>query len=149
MALEVGRHLIMMPFRHAIHVRYGECDQQGVVFNANYLAYVDDAMDHWMRSFAAAQWVGEWDVMLKVATVVWHGPAAWPDRIDVDCGVCRWGRTSFDVAYRLSVDGRGVADVVVTYVSVAAGTSQPVEPPADVVAAMGDLVAVPASHAPR
>ena len=30
-------------------VRYGECDQQGVVFNAHYLAYVDDALDQWLR----------------------------------------------------------------------------------------------------
>ena len=25
-------------------VRYGECDQQGVVFNAHYLAWADEAM---------------------------------------------------------------------------------------------------------
>jgi acyl-CoA thioester hydrolase len=25
-------------------VRYAECDQQGVVFNANYLAYADEAV---------------------------------------------------------------------------------------------------------
>lgn len=136
-------------FRHSIDIRYGECDQQGVVFNANYLAYVDDAMDHWMRSFGGAEWVGSWDVMLKVAKVVWHGPASWPERLDVDCGVCRWGRTSFDVAYVVTVQGRAVADVVVTYVSVAAGTTDVVEPPADVVAAMGATVPVPVSHAPR
>lgn len=138
-----------MAFRHSIDIRYGECDQQRVVFNANYLAYVDDAMDHWMRSFAGPEWVGTWDVMLKVATVVWHGPASWPETLDVDCGVCRWGRTSFDVAYLISVDGRPVADVVITYVSVHAGTTETTEPPAAVVAAMGALVPVPASHLPR
>ena len=30
-------------------VRYGECDQQGVVFNAHYMAYCDDASDRWLR----------------------------------------------------------------------------------------------------
>ena len=35
-----------MSFRHSIRVRYGECDMQGVVFNAHYLAYVDDALEH-------------------------------------------------------------------------------------------------------
>src|SRR2546423_12001503 len=29
------------PFTHAIRVRYGECDPQGVVFNANWLGYFD------------------------------------------------------------------------------------------------------------
>ena len=37
-----------------VRVRYGECDMQQVVFNANYLAYVDDAIDTWMREVARA-----------------------------------------------------------------------------------------------
>jgi acyl-CoA thioesterase FadM len=32
------------PFRHRLRVRYHECDPQGVVFNANYLAYFDIAL---------------------------------------------------------------------------------------------------------
>ena len=32
------------PFRHRIRVRYSECDQQGVVFYPNYLAWFDIAM---------------------------------------------------------------------------------------------------------
>ena len=31
------------PYTHRIRIRYGECDMQRVVFNANYLAYCDDA----------------------------------------------------------------------------------------------------------
>ena len=133
------------PYTHAIGIRYGECDQQGVVFNAHYLAFVDDAMDHWMRSFAGTAWTDSWDVMLKSARIVWHGPARWPETLSVDCGVCRWGRTSFDVAFRLRVEDRAVADVVVTYVSVTVDTHQPSPPPADVVEAMGPVTAVPVS----
>lgn len=131
-------------FTHRIAIRYGECDQQGVVFNANYLAYVDDAMDHWMRSMAAgAVWVDTWDVMLKAARILWHGPARWPEELEVDCGVGRWGRTSFDVVYRLRVGARPVADVVVTYVSVGARSHEPTPPPDEVVTAMGPTVEVP------
>lgn len=36
-------------FVHRVRVRYGDCDMQGVVFNANYVAYVDDAMDMWLQ----------------------------------------------------------------------------------------------------
>ena len=32
------------PFVHRLRVRYGECDAQGVVFNANYLMYFDVAL---------------------------------------------------------------------------------------------------------
>ena len=42
-----------MGHHHEIPVRYGEVDLQRVVFNAHYLAYLDDAMDHWMRSLDA------------------------------------------------------------------------------------------------
>ena len=28
-------------FSHRLRVRYGECDPQGIVFNANYMLYVD------------------------------------------------------------------------------------------------------------
>ena len=36
-------------FRHPIRVRYNECDPQGHVFNANYLAYFDIAMTELWR----------------------------------------------------------------------------------------------------
>lgn len=130
-------------FTHRVDIRYGECDQQGVVFNANYLAYVDDTMDHWMRSLGGAEWTSGWDVMLKAARILWHGPARWPEQLRIDCAVCRWGTTSFDVRSALSVADRAVADVVVTYVSIDPATSSPVRPPETVVESMGPTVAPP------
>lgn len=132
-------------FTHRLDVRYGECDQQGVVFNAHYLAFVDDTMDHWMRTFAATEWVETWDVMLKAARLVWHSPARWPEQLAVDCGVARWGTTSFDVAYALRVEDRAVADALVTYVSIDVERQLPAPPPPAVVAAMGPLATVPAA----
>jgi acyl-CoA thioester hydrolase len=130
-------------FTHHVDIRYGECDQQGVVFNANYLAYVDDTMDHWMRSFASAEWTSGWDVMLKAARVLWHAPARWPERLAVGATVSRWGRTSFDVHYALAVGDRRVADVVITYVSIEPSTAAPTPPPDSVVAAMGPAAPLP------
>ena len=122
---------------HRISIRYGECDQQGVVFNAHYLAFVDDAMDHWMRALGGEEWTSGWDVMLKSAAVTWEGPARWPEVLEIDCEVRRWGRTSFDVGFAMRVGARAVADAVVTYVSIDPTTQRPVEPPARVVDAMG------------
>ncbi len=139
-----------MTHRHVIEVRYGECDAQGVVFNAHYLAYVDDAMDHWMRSVAGPDWVAGWDVMLKRATVLWHAPARWRDHVVIDSGVTRWGRTSFDVVHQLSVlgsdgTGTGVADVLVTYVSISPIDQRPAPPPAGVVEELGPVMPLPES----
>ena len=36
-------------YRHSIDVRWGEVDMQGVVFNAHYLAYIDDTLERWLR----------------------------------------------------------------------------------------------------
>lgn len=139
-----------MTHRHVLEVRYGECDPQGVVFNAHYLAYVDDAMDQWMRSVAGSEWVAGWDVMLKRATVLWHAPARWRDQVVVDSGVTRWGRTSFDVVHQLSVlgsDGASsqVADVLITYVSISPTDQTPAPPPVGVVEALGAVVPLPES----
>ena len=39
-----------MPYHHQLRVRYGECDQQGVVYFANYMIYIDEATEIWVRS---------------------------------------------------------------------------------------------------
>jgi acyl-CoA thioester hydrolase len=130
-------------FVHHLDIRYGECDQQSVVFNANYLAYADDALDHWLRDQGQATGSQEWDLMVKSAQLVWHGSARWPDRLSIACGVTRWGRTSFDVIYRMSVDGRVVTDARLVYVSIATGSASPVQLPPDAVARFGEVVEVP------
>lgn len=132
-----------MAFTHRLPIRYGECDQQGVVFNAHYLAYVDDAMDNWMREVVGEEWVDRWDVMLKSARITWLGPARWPEVLEVDCAPGRLGRTSLDVVHRLRVGDRPVADVLVTYVSVGVGTTTPQPTPPEVLDALGPLTEVP------
>src|SRR5689334_10769554 len=48
-------------YTHRLRVRFGECDPQGVVFNANYLLYFDVAYTElWRDAFP-----GGWDVMVE------------------------------------------------------------------------------------
>src|SRR3954452_12583206 len=47
-----------MSFVHELRVRYGECDPQGIVFNANYLLYFDVAFTEYWRDR-----IGPWDGM--------------------------------------------------------------------------------------
>ena len=44
------------PHVHQLRVRYGECDAQGIVFNANYVAYFDVAITELWRDT-----VGPWE----------------------------------------------------------------------------------------
>lgn len=134
-------------YRHSITVRYGECDMQRVVFNANYLAYVDDAVDNWMRSALSSQLeqtgdptnlhnVG-FDFMVKKATVTWTSAVRFAETVDLDCSVSRWGTTSFDVEVLGSVSGSERFISSVTYVSVDPQTQRPTAVPPLVKASLG------------
>ena len=118
-------------------VRYAECDQQGVVFNAHYLAYCDDAADLWFRTLGAALEAGEWDVMVKKATITWTGGAKVHDDLAIEVAVRRWGNTSFDVGFDGTVDGVPVFSADLTYVAVRTGTTETVRVPDDFRAAAG------------
>lgn len=124
------------PYRHSIRVRYGECDMQGVVFNAHYLAYCDDASVGWLEASGVRIHDLGWDFMLKKATIEWSSPATALEVLDIDVHASRWGTTSFDVTYEGSVDGRPVFTCVITYVGVRLGTSETMPPPDDVRAAL-------------
>ncbi len=111
------------PHREAIAVRYQEVDLQNVVFNAHYLGFCDVACAAWLRE--AIGWTGvgdDIDWMLVKATIEWQGSATYGDVLDVDCGIARWGNTSFDVAYRGTVGDRPVFTATITYVCVVPGT---------------------------
>jgi acyl-CoA thioester hydrolase len=85
------------PFSHELRVRYGECDAQGIVFNANFLAYVDVVLTEIWR-----QTMGSYDLLLKtgVDTVVgeanlrYLAPARFDDILRIEGGFDGLGTTS-------------------------------------------------------
>jgi acyl-CoA thioester hydrolase len=123
-------------FQHSIRVRYGECDMQEVVFNAHYLAYVDDALEHWFDGQLSPDQRAGFDVMLKKATVEWVAPARYRDHVVMEVRVARWGNTSFDVVVDGHAGGRASFTATVVYVSVVPGTADPVPVPAAIRAAL-------------
>lgn len=107
-------------FRHDIRVRYGECDMQQVVFNAQYLAYCDDAVMCWFVARFGAR-MHEFDCMLKTVTITWHRPLRVAEVVSIDCEVSRWGNSSFDVVARGHVAGDPSFDASIVYVSTTPG----------------------------
>lgn len=126
------------PYRHELRVRYAEVDMQRHVFNAHYLTYVDEAFDAWCRVALGDDYYssGLIDMVLKRADITWHGGASFGEVLVVDASARRWGTTSFDLGYEGSVAERPVFSAVVTYVSVAPGTTDPVPVPDAVRSAM-------------
>ena len=99
-----------MSFQHQIRVRYAECDQQGVVFNAHYMAYMDDTTEVWLQSLLqnSDPQQSKWDWMLVRAVLEWQSPARNGDLLDIEVGILRFGDTSFDFGFIGTVNGRPV-----------------------------------------
>ena len=107
-------------------VRYGECDQQGVVFNAHYLLWCDEALN----AFCAARGLTEFGerVRLKASTLVWSAPARWGQTVAVAVHCAAVGRTSTTLAFDISADGAPSCHVETVYVVTdAGGTPQPID----------------------
>ena len=84
-------------YTHSLRVRYGECDPQNVVFNANYLAYLDVALTEFWREA-----VGGWhemleqglDMVVAESRLRFRAPARFDDVLSLRAQVTRLGTTS-------------------------------------------------------
>jgi acyl-CoA thioester hydrolase len=123
-------------YRHVVRIRYGECDMQKVVFNANYLVYIDDATDTWFREALGPFEATGFDFMVKRISIEWQSAARFGEVLDLDLEVTRWGTSSFDVGVVGTAGDRPVLSASLVYVSTIPGqaTARPV--PDDVRAAL-------------
>jgi acyl-CoA thioester hydrolase len=112
-------------FTHRIRVRYSECDMQGVVFNSNYFNYLDDTMAMWLETALHPSFLDEFDYVVKKASLEWQSPARYRDVVEMRPRVTSWGRTSFEVAIDLSVDGRPVGVAEFVFISVTPKAHEP------------------------
>ena len=99
-----------MPYIHHIRVRYGECDQQGVVFNPNYMVYMDDAGENWVSSLAPSGNFLDlgWDWMVVRSVIECQAPAHHGETLSIDVAIVRYGSTSFEIGYIGKVGERAV-----------------------------------------
>ncbi|MFI5052736.1 MAG: acyl-CoA thioesterase [Acidimicrobiia bacterium] len=123
-----------MPFVHHLRPRYAEVDQQGVVFNAHWLTYFDEASTRFIESLGfspAVAFVRDFDLMIVKAVVEWQGPAGFDDDVAVAVVPGRIGTKSFDLVYTATCNGSPCSTGTVTYVSVVPGThdSTPIPEP--------------------
>ena len=112
----------MAPFRHRLRVRYHECDPQGVVFNAHYLAYADIAITELYRD-AFGGWQAPMedhgiDMVVAAANVNYRAPLRFDEEFDLVTALIRIGETSTTTRVEMEREGEGVADVEVRHVVV-------------------------------
>ena len=117
-----------MTARWSSPVRYVECDQQGVVFNAHYLTWADETSNHWWAS-RGVPWedlvARGIDPLIKASSLEWTSSARWGDTVTVDAEADEVGRTSVTVRYTVRVGERVCCVVRNTYVCVADGAAVP------------------------
>jgi acyl-CoA thioester hydrolase len=118
-----------------LRVRYHECDAQGVVFNAHYLAYADMASLECMKvlfgSHASLIERGV-DVVVAESNVRYLAPARFDDDLTVDVFTERVGTTSLILRFEMRCRGAVVNEVTNRYVWVDTQSLRPTAPPDDV-----------------
>jgi acyl-CoA thioester hydrolase len=112
-------------FVHELRVRYGECDPQGIVFNANYLMYFDVAFTELWREA-----VGPWhemvergvDAVVAEANARFRAPARFDDVLELRARVVRLGTTSLTTEIDVARDGEVLVEGRLRHVFVNAET---------------------------
>ena len=113
------------PFVHELRVRYGECDPQGIVFNANYLLYFDVAFTELWREA-----VGPWqemvergiDAVVAEANIRFRAPARYDDVLGLEARITRIGATSITTEIDVVRDGQLLVEGSLQHVCVDAST---------------------------
>ena len=109
------------PFTHKMRVRYGECDLQGVVFNAHYLAYVDVAITElWRTAFGGYQEMLDRDVDIVVAEAQlrFHASARFDEELTLEATVTHMGITSIVSRHRILRDDELLVECTIRHVFV-------------------------------
>ena len=110
-----------MSFVHELRVRYGECDPQGIVFNANYLLYFDVAFTEYWRDR-----VGPWDdmvsfgvdVVVAEANLRFRAPARFDDVLALEVTTEELGKTSMTTRIDVQRDGELLVEMRLRHVFV-------------------------------
>ena len=117
-----------MPAVWSSPVRFVECDQQGIVFNAHYMVYADEAANAWWDARGLP-----WEALtargleysVKASSLEWTGPARWGDTVEVDARLEALGRTSLTLGFTIRVGERTCCQVRTVYVAVVGGVPTP------------------------
>jgi acyl-CoA thioester hydrolase len=132
------------PFVHELRVRYGECDPQGIVFNANYLLYFDVAFTELWRVA-----VGPWqemtasgvDAVVANANLRFRAPARYDDVIALRCRIVALDATSLTTEIDVLRDDTLLVAGRLEHVCVDAQTWRRTDFPAAIAAALAPYAA--------
>ncbi len=95
----------MIEHEHRLRVRYGETDQMGVVYHANYLAYMEEGRTRLMHSrgcsYAELERSG-YGLAVRRAAMRFRAPALYDEELLVHTRVDRVRGASVNFVYRIT-----------------------------------------------
>lgn len=131
-----------MSFRHTetLRVRWGEVDAQGIVFNAHYLSYLDQASTGYWRALAlpypeAFELLGA-DLVLRSCGLDFQAPARFDEQLECALRFVEAGRSSLRFEGELRRAGRLLLNAELRYVMVARDRLAAMDVPAPLRAAL-------------
>ena len=130
-------------YKHRLRVRFSECDPQGVVFNANFVAYFDVVFtEMWRDAIVPYQQMVDagTDMVVAEVNVRFLGPAAFEDELDFEVRVTRLGETSMSTRIDTTTSGKPVAEGRMRHVFIDPATKAKQSIPANIRAALEEYV---------
>lgn len=119
-------------FRHGIRVRFAETDAMGMVHHSRVLPYLEEARVAYLRHLGHpyTEWrEGGMDSAVLEAYVRYVRPLRFDDEVDIHLGLASATRTTFQIAYLLTV-GDAACTTAVTVHGLLSASGRPVRLPA-------------------
>ncbi len=123
-------------FIHRLRVRFAETDAMGIVHHRNHLVYLEEARVEYLRALGRPYTelrVDGTDHAVLEAFVQYRAPLRFDDEVDVHLVLARSTRTTFQIAYLVTVAGEACATAVTVHGAIDA-RGRPVRLPAWLVA---------------
>lgn len=108
-------------FQHTVRARFAETDAMGIVHHAAYLPWLEAARVEWLRALGHPydQLRAEGTDMAVVEVQArYRAPARFDDVVTVHLGMGPRARSTFRVAYLLTVDERPIVTAVTAHAAV-------------------------------
>lgn len=130
-------------YTHRLRVRYGECDQQGVVFNAHYFAYFDHVLTEAWRDLVMpydAMVDAGVDLVVAEARARFRAAARFDEQIDLVWWITRLGNTAMSTRIDIVRDDELLVEGDMVHVFVRAGTTEKMPIPDEIRERLSDYL---------
>lgn len=113
---------------HKLRVRYNECDQVGIVFNANYLVYADIAATEFFREhfggYSTLTDLGL-DLAMAEANIRFRRPLHYDEEVEIKAAVASITSRSMTMEFEYTRGEELVAEITISYVCIETESQTP------------------------